>query len=75
MVSKEQIVKVIESTGVVSDMSKFDTARTFKENGIDSLDVFTLYLAVEEQLGVSFSEEESTRIKTVDEMVAFLNGR
>lgn len=75
MVTSEQIIKIIEGTGVLSDMSKFDSAKTFKENGIDSLDVFTIYLAVEEQLGVTFSEEESQRIKSVDEMVAFLGSR
>ena len=75
MVTSEQTNKTIEGTGVLSDMSKFDSAKTFKENGIDSLDVFTIYLAVEEQLGVNFSEEESQRIKSVDEMVAFLASR
>ena len=75
MINVEKIVEIISSAGVVDDMSKFDPNKSFKENGIDSLDVFTVFLAVEEQLGVKFSEEDSTSIKSASEMVAFLNSR
>lgn len=75
MVTVEKIVEVISSAGVVDDMSKFDPNKSFKENGIDSLDVFTVFLAVEEQLGAKFSEEESTSVKSASEIVALLNSR
>lgn len=75
MINVEKIVEIISSAGVVDDMSKFDPNKSFKENGIDSLDVFTVFLAVEEQLRVKFSEEDSTSIKSASEMVAFLNSR
>ena len=75
MVDAEKIVEIVSSTGVVDDMSKFDADKSFKENGIDSLDVFTVFLAVEEQLGVKFSEEDSTSVKSVSAMVDLLNSR
>jgi acyl carrier protein len=75
MINIEKIIEIISSAGVVDDMSKFDPNKSFKENGIDSLDVFTVFLAVEEQLRVKFSEEDSTSIKSASEMVAFLNSR
>ena len=75
MVDAEKVVEIVSSTGVVDDMSKFDVSKSFKENGIDSLDVFTVFLAVEEQLGVKFSEEESTSVKSVSAMVDLLNSR
>lgn len=75
MVSEEKIVEIISSTDVVDEMSQYEISKSFKENGIDSLDVFTIFLAVEEQLGVKFSETESTSVKSVPEMVALLNSR
>jgi acyl carrier protein len=75
MVTVEKILEIVSSAGVVDDMSKFNPNKSFKENGVDSLDVFTVFLAVEEQLGVKFSEEESTSIKSASEIVALLNSR
>lgn len=75
MVDAGKIVEIISTTDVVDDMSKFDPDKSFKENGIDSLDVYTIFLAVEEQLGVKFSEEASTRVKSTSEMVAYLNSQ
>jgi acyl carrier protein len=73
MVSVQKIVEIIGSAGVVPDMTKFDPEKTFKQNGIDSLDVFTVFLAIEETLGVHFSEEVSTSIKSAQEIVDYLN--
>lgn len=75
MVRIENIIDIIGFAGVVPDMTKFDPEKTFKQNGIDSLDVFTVFLAIEENLGVHFSEEESTRIKSAREIVDCLNSR
>jgi acyl carrier protein len=75
MTDVARIVEIISSTGVVNDMTSFDANKTFKENGIDSLDVFTIFLAVEEQLGVKFSEEESGRLRSASEIVTLLNSR
>jgi acyl carrier protein len=75
MVTVEKIVEVVSSAGVVDDMSKFDPNKSFKENGIDSLDVFTVFLAVEDQLGVKLSEEESIGVKSALDIVALVNSR
>lgn len=64
MADLNDILDVIGSTGVVQDMSKFDSEKTFKENGVDSLDAFTIYLAVEEKFEVKLSEEELLTAKT-----------
>ncbi|HEY6898546.1 MAG TPA: phosphopantetheine-binding protein [Rhodocyclaceae bacterium] len=75
VVTSEKIVEIIASSGVVADMGKFQVDKNFKENGIDSLDVYSIFLAVEEQLGVKFSEEEAARINTVAAFVEALKAR
>lgn len=73
MITIEQILEIISSSDVVEDMSNFDPAKTFKENGVDSLDVFTVLLAVEERFEVKFTESESDAIRTAMDILNTLN--
>ncbi len=75
MTNIENIIKIIHDTGVIDDITKFDPKKSFKENGIDSLDIFTVFLAVEEKLEVKFSEEESIQIKSANDMANFLKSK
>jgi acyl carrier protein len=73
MVELNKVIEIVEAAGVVPDMSKFDPNKTFRENDVDSLDVLNLFLAVEEQLGVKFSDEEASQINSVAMMVETIN--
>lgn len=73
MVEITKVLEIIATSGLVDDMSKFDPNKTFRENGVDSLDVFSIFLAVEEQLGIKFSNEEVERIDSVVQMVEAIN--
>lgn len=75
MISIDKLLEIVATTGVVEDIAKFDSKKSFKDNGIDSLDVFTVFLAVEEELGVKFSEEESTTITSLEQMKELLSSR
>jgi acyl carrier protein len=67
------VMEAIAESGVMEDMSKFDPDKTFKENGIDSLDAMSVFLAVEEKFGIKFSEEEVGQINTAAQMVDAIN--
>jgi acyl carrier protein len=71
----EQLLAIVASTGLVDDISAFDAEKTFKNNGIDSLDVMTLLLAFEEGLGVTFNEDEANRIHSLKDVMGVLAER
>lgn len=73
MIDASEIIEIVGVSGVVEDMSKFDPEKSFKDNGVDSLDVFTVLLAIEERLEVKFTEEESANIKGVRDVLEILN--
>lgn len=75
MVELKKVIEFVVISGVVDDIENFDPNKTFKENGIDSLDVMSLFLAIEEGLNVKFSEEEANEISTVNQMLEALNSR
>lgn len=68
MVSIEQLLRIVASSGLADDIGRFDPARSFKDNGIDSLDVMTLLLGVEEALDLKFSEDEFGRIQSLTDV-------
>lgn len=72
MASMEKILEIISLTGVVDDMSTFDVNKTFKDNGVDSLDIFTIFLAVQEQLDIQLTEEEFGGVSSVVDLMALL---
>ena len=73
--NSESIVEIIASTGVIYNMDNFDAKKTFKENNIDSLDVFTILLSLEDRLGIKFDENEADAIKGIDDILKILSSR
>lgn len=60
----EDVIATIAETGVKPDMENFNAERSFEENGIDSLDTYTVLLALEEKTGVALEEVDLEKIKT-----------
>jgi acyl carrier protein len=54
------------------DLARFDPVATFQVNGIDSLDLMTVYLAIEEHFGVKLTDPELERIHSVADIVTAL---
>ncbi|OYY17341.1 MAG: hypothetical protein B7Y59_12650 [Burkholderiales bacterium 35-55-47] len=73
MYSIDDLIKVIDKTGVVGDIGKFDPHKSFRDNGIDSLEVFAIFLAIEEEYKIKINEEDSMRISTLGQLLVFLN--
>ena len=55
------------------DLEKIDEGTRFKEDlDADSLDLYELVMELEDRYGISVSEEQATRIKTVGDAVDFV---
>ncbi|HXW65442.1 MAG TPA: phosphopantetheine-binding protein [Burkholderiaceae bacterium] len=75
MVELKTLSDLIAGLDVVPDMSRFDSNKSFRDNGIDSLDVMTVFLAVEENYGIKISEDESLRINSPAQLLSTINAR
>ena len=71
----ESIIKIIASTGVIYNIDIFDPKKTFKENNIDSLDVFTILLSLEEYFKIKFDENEANSVKGIEDIAKILKSR
>jgi acyl carrier protein len=55
------------------EIEKISETTRFKEDlDADSLDLYELVMEIEDRYGVSVSEEQATRIKTVGDAVGFV---
>ena len=58
------------------DADKVTENATFSEDlGIDSLDLFDLVMSFEEEFGIEIPAEELEELKTVGDMVKYLNDK
>ena len=69
----DQIKEIVAKTLGV-EVSSLTTETSFKEDlGADSLDLFELVMALEEELGVEIPSEELENISTLGDVEKYLN--
>ncbi len=72
---KEKVKKLIADQLCISVEKVTDDADITKDLGADSLDVVELLMAFEEEFGVSISDEDATKIKSVNDVVAYIEAK
>lgn len=68
----DDVIAAIAETGVKSDMSDFDAEKTFEDNGIDSLDTYTILLALEEKTGVALEVVDLEKVNSAKALQAYI---
>lgn len=68
----DDVVAVIAETGVVPQMDNFETKKSFEENGVDSLDTYTILLALEEKTGLTLDVVPLEDINSAEAVHAFI---
>lgn len=74
-VDAEKIRKVIADTKVISDMAKLADDMKFSDVGVDSLDEFNIYLAIEETYGIKIPDSDVDGLGSIAAVVAYLEGK
>jgi len=75
METRERLLEILATTGLVSDMGRYEFDKSFKQNGIDSLDVMTVLLSIEEAWDTTFSEDEAGAIRSLADAARLLEER
>ena len=72
---KDKIKQIIADQLCISVEKVTDEADITKDLGADSLDVVELLMAFEEEFGVSISDEDASKIKSVNDVVAYIESK
>lgn len=71
---QEVIDIVVEQLGI--DKEDVATSKSFVEDlNADSLDLTELIMTFEERFGIEISEEEAEKLKTVGDVITYINQR
>lgn len=71
---EEKIVNLIADKLCKKPSQIKPESRLVEDLGADSLDVVELIMAFEDEFGVSLPDEEIAKLKTVGDIVKFING-
>ena len=63
--------KIAEQLGVAADEVKPDSS-FIEDLGADSLDIVELVMALEEEFNIEISDEDAEKIRTVKDVVGFI---
>ena len=66
---------LVDRVGLPEEDVKDDPSMTFDEMGLDSLAFVEIQLAMEQDYGISVSDEDAENIHTVGEAIDFANQR
>ncbi len=74
--SPEKIFEIIRDSNVTSANPEELVAHLpLAEQGVDSLERAMIFLNIQEAFNVTFEKSDYPRLQSVDDVVAFLNGR
>ena len=74
-VTVEEIRNIIEESGAMVDMGTLQNDTTLAEQGVDSLDSANIYLLFEEKFEIKIPDGDLDQLKSVDEIVVYLNNK
>ena len=73
--SNAEIRGVINSAKVVKKIAELDDETTFTDHGVDSLDLFSILLAIEEHYGFSISDDDALSLVNINAIVSYVQSR
>lgn len=75
-VTQQDIIAILENAGLSTDVStiKGDT-NLAKEAGIDSLEMMSVFLGIEEKYGIHIPDQDLDRLDTIDNIIDYLQNR
>ena len=74
-VTVEEIRSIIEEADTMADMDTLTNDIPLTEQEVDSLDMANIYLLTEEKLGVKILDKDIGKLKSVNDIVEYLNNK
>jgi acyl carrier protein len=73
MVTKEDVFRALEEIDISTPVADIKVDTPLVSQGLDSLDMATLMLALEGSYKKAIPPEKAARLRTINDIVAFLN--
>lgn len=75
MLTEVDVKQAMAESGVTADVTDLGAQQSFSEFGLDSLDLFNLFVELEDKTGVTVADEDLDKLKTIDDVLDHFNKR
>ncbi len=72
MISSEQIIQMLIKSGALTKDDGLTPESLFSDHGVDSLDIFSLLLDVQEETNVEISDEDVDGLTSVNSIIEYV---
>ena len=72
METRNRILELMVKSDAIDDPDEIRSDMVLRKQGIDSLDIFNLFLLIEETFGVTIPDDDMDKLDTLDAIVAYV---
>ncbi|WP_053214334.1 acyl carrier protein [Pseudomonas sp. Q12-87] len=73
--TKETIVELIKKANVVADASSLRDNLKLIDQGIDSMDIFAIMIAIQDHYQIQIPDDDIERLQTVNDLVGYIDSK
>lgn len=73
MLLKQDVIDIIRELGVSVDINEIKNDTTLESLGIDSLDVYNLFIELEVKTGRNVSDDDVDKLSTINSIVEYFS--
>lgn len=73
MLTETQIKQAMKSSGVSADIDGLGRDDVFSENGLDSLDLFNLFVELENVTGETVPDDDVENLNSIQDILDYFN--
>ena len=73
MLLKQDVIDIIKELGISVDINEVKDDTTLKSLGIDSLDVYNLFIELELKTGRNVSDDDVDKLSTINSIVEYFS--
>jgi acyl carrier protein len=70
--TKSKIKEIISKAEVGADASRLRDNINLTDQGIDSMDMFTIMLAIQDHYGIQIPDEDIENLRTIDDLAIYI---
>lgn len=74
MLTEQQIKDAMKKSGVSADIDGLAADDIFTDNGLDSLDLFNLFVELEKVTGKEVPDDDVENLNSINDILKYFNG-
>ena len=72
IVKFNDIISAVENAGLSVDVTDIKGSDSLSDAGVDSLEIMSFFLAIEEKFNVKFPDEDIDALDTIDDIISYM---